>query len=404
MEKVHSAMIGWMLSDKCNAFEPNGKKAKSQLLQDIFQEEESARVDEFDSIKVIIEWKNIDILVVTKLKDVEKCWIIENKIKSSQHSDQLNRYVKIMDCEWQMSSRQYLSYFKDSTKFADKAFKINPYKDKDKAYCFLSLIDEKPIAADSVNWKCTQYSKLAQNLELALRGANQTNKDYPFVSEYLSCITKLNDAINAFLKDHKSYPNVFTDGWMQKEEKSKDYKGLNKYISENGLETIFQKCFLSHIIPQTKFRELKDIVSETHGTALVDFPYCSIGNTRFGFQFQDGTFKVQVLEEYEKDDSAKIQAFLEKWEIIFPKDQKQLKNTPFYGWKKNESKEGKKAYISICKRQPRKSKKNPQKPWYDYGLDDIRRNWDAAFDECKSMMDKEVIPRNFNCHKKSNTI
>lgn len=86
MEKVHSAVIGWMLSDKCEAFGQNGLEARSRLLQNIFKIDESEQISVFKSIKAIIEWKNIDILVVTNSgEEDEKCWIIENKIKSTQH-------------------------------------------------------------------------------------------------------------------------------------------------------------------------------------------------------------------------------------------------------------------------------------------------------------------------------
>ena len=135
MEKVHSAVIGWMLSDKCEAFgkERNGRIIRSELLQKIFGIKND--FEHYDSIDSILEWKNIDIIVVTNSgKKDEKCWVIENKIKSSQHSDQLTRYANIMNCDYLMSSRQYLEYFKnpDPNKYVDKGFNQNPYKNKGK--------------------------------------------------------------------------------------------------------------------------------------------------------------------------------------------------------------------------------------------------------------------------------
>ena len=393
MEKVHSAVIGWMLSDKCKAFEPNGKRIRSKILQDIFKIEESGRVDEFKSINAIIEWKNIDILVVTNNGEPdEKCWVIENKIKSSQHSDQLTRYAKIMDCEYLMSSRQYPEFFKDQNKYDGKDFNRNPYKNNKKEYCFLTLIEEKPLSANGINWKSTQYSDLSKCLKDALNEAgNSNNIDYLFVQEYLNCITQLDSSVKVFLYNHRDYCNVFTDGWMPKEEKPKGYTGLQKYISDNGLETIFQKCFLSFIIPQTKFAQFNEYnVSETHGTALVDFPHKTIGNARYGFQFQNGTFKVQIVEEYDgtkQEIERKVKAFLDKWEgLIHTKE--------FVNWDLNKSKENKKAYISICKHKKRKSKNYQPTPWYKYHIDVIKKTWNDAFKDCMSMMENVVIPKN----------
>lgn len=401
MEKVHSAVIGWMLSDKCEAFDID---TRSKLLQQIFGIEGDQEV--FDKIDSFIEWKNIDILIVTTKGDQKKCWVIENKIKSSQHSDQLNRYVKILNCPYLLSSIKYTTFFDPKTNQAEQLeeWKIteanNPYwAVKDKAFCFLTLINEKPISSGDVEWKSTQYSKLSRYLEFALRNANHNSKEYPIIEEYQRCIHELSEAIEDFLKDHTRYLNVFTDGNLPKEEKTfKNYEGRAKYISENGLETIFQKCFLSHIIPRTKFGKAGVFnaieISETHGTALADFPYHSEGEIRFGFQFQDGTFKIQVAEVYDKDNldaSDKIKAFLEHWEKHIPKDQKEPRDEVFNGWKKNESKEGKKAYISISRIQPRKSKKMHQ--WFQDSSDVICEKWNAVFDDYMKLMKEEIIPR-----------
>ena len=56
MEKIHSAVIGWMLSDKCKALDP---KAKSALLCNLFKE--NIRI--FKNIVVQVEIYNIDVLI-----------------------------------------------------------------------------------------------------------------------------------------------------------------------------------------------------------------------------------------------------------------------------------------------------------------------------------------------------
>ncbi len=392
MEKVHSAVIGWMLSDKCDAFGTGdeGREIRSELLRRLFGIQSDFQ--KFKTIESHLEWRNIDILIVTEsLNGEKKCWVIENKIKSSQHSDQLNRYVKIMNCPKLMSSKQYDDYF--SRRLSEEEVKKltdNPYKECEKAYCFLTLIDEKQITVEEVEWKSARYSALAETLKNAKK--NEKGKDYPFVVEYQKCIEKMSEAVDKFLKGHTTCLNVFTDGCLKREDKPTYSEGIARYISENGLETIFQKCFLSTIIhnPKTKFGKhdfIKISVSETHGTALADFTYKIVGDTTYGFQFQNGTFKIQIAAE--EDPSS----FFERWLKVFTlTDGEKKVDTGEYGsWTLNKSKEGKKSYLSISRPKKRQSKKNPVPFWYEKDLDKIIKEWNTAFDECIYIMDNKIL-------------
>lgn len=416
MEKVHSAVIGWMLSDKCEAFGKGdpGRKIRSELLQKIFGIQQD--FEHFDSIDSMLEWKNIDILVVTTGDEKKKCWVIENKIKSSQHSNQLNRYVDTVNCEYLLSSSEYKEIctkrdavineteYIDETEinkyingFQRKGKTKNEYFKVEKHYCFLTLIKEKPICSrPGIKWENTDYSLLSQFLKEALKLNPGGGKDHIVLTEYNNCIEEITSALNEFLLNHLDYQNVFTDGWKQKYEKPTNYVGRQKYISDNGLETIFQKCFLSFIVPKTNFKCFKAIdVSETHGTALVNFPYATSGDTKYGFQFQNGTFKIQIVKEYvgtREENEKNIKAFLQKWDKFIPTDKNTSRCSVFNDWYKNKSHENKKAYISICKKnRPRNSKRNQQTPWYAYHLKDILSNWNDAYDEYMSMMKKVVI-------------
>ena len=76
MEKVHSAVIGWMLSENCIAFD---KKEKSKLLCQIFGES----ITTFNTINVRVENHHFDILIVAENEKTGKIyWVIENKVKS----------------------------------------------------------------------------------------------------------------------------------------------------------------------------------------------------------------------------------------------------------------------------------------------------------------------------------
>jgi len=339
MEKVHSAVIGWMLSDKCEAFDI---ATRSKLLQQIFGIESNHEV--FDSIESHIEWKNVDILVITRKCNEWQCWVIENKIKSSQHSDQLNRYVDTIHGE----------------------IKFKSYK---KAFCFLTLIEEAPRCSKRVTWVNTKYEDLVKYIE---NEKLNSNKDGIILSEYLDCIRNLSNAFNDFKNHHIDYENVFNDGELKKVEKLKKWDNpatvpptgdYFRYISDNGLETIFQKCFLAIIIPQTNFKNLDYSIGETRGTALVDFQYRATKDelVRLGFQFQNGSFKVQILEE-----GTLGQVFYDKWfdkikEGILP-----ILKLKGDWWTVNPSKKKAKPYLSIStNRDPEWFKGNIIEKWND---------------------------------------
>ena len=349
MEKVHSAIIGWMLSDNNEVFD---KKCRSTMLQKIFKVPDSDLVEEFESVDSHIELSNIDILIETKHEGKVQFWIIENKIKSSQHSNQLDRYAKYLD---------------DNQSF----------KESIKAFCFLTLVNEAPKTAGCVQWICTNYFELKDILNIALEQTKDRSNDYYILIEYKKCIEELSNTVKWFLENHTKCQNVFTEGKYKKEAKIK-HQGLEEkqqYIRENGLETIFQKCFLSMIIPNTKFNDIPNVnISETHGTAFVDFMAGIIGEVAFQIQFQDGTFKIQVIG----NKNTNVEHFFTNWGGKL----KSLKesNSNFQDWTINKSKGEKKPYISLSKKY--------DAYWYKKGLFTIIANWNNAYDACTEMITK----------------
>lgn len=112
----------------------------------------------------------------------------------------------------------------------------------------------------------------------------------------MCCITNLAKALDDFINNHQQYPYVFVDRPNKK-------KRTGNYIADNGLETIFQKCFLTHIKNQTENYKVFDI-SETHGVALAEKKDVrSVKGYKLGIQFQNGSFKAQILNENSKADA-----------------------------------------------------------------------------------------------------
>lgn len=262
MEKVHSAVIGWIFSDECKALT---NQQKSELLCSLFHVKPSQT---FNLFVVEVEHHDIDVLIIT---DNNTCWVIENKIKSSQHSNQLDKYYDIINGK--------------PVKIGRKIHTIQDYMQLKSHYCFLTLVGENPKCTNNV-WKNSTYLSFSQALEKALENGNRNN-DYIILNEYLSCITNLATALDEFINDHQRHKYVF-DGDTNKKKRD------GNYIADNGLETIFQKCFLSHIIGKTKNYSGFDI-SETHGIALAENKkVLNIKGYELGIQFQNGSFKAQM--------------------------------------------------------------------------------------------------------------
>jgi len=225
MERIHSQILAWIFSTDCNALDESQKR---ELLATIF------KLDAVTEIKSILtESQRIDILIETDRDLI----VIENKLKSSQHSNQLERYVEL---------------FK-------KTHKIRP------KFYFLSLIDE---TVKDPNWRRISYLKIYEALfELKLG----TTPHSVILTEYIIYLGKLAGLLRDFQSDSKKYDMVFLDGKKKKADKvtflyKTDYE---KFIAENQLETILQKSFL-HSLSQ-RIGKVSTFVTDTRGDALIDF-------------------------------------------------------------------------------------------------------------------------------------
>ena len=344
MEKVHSAIIGWIFSDECKALT---NLQKSDLLCSLFGIKPSKV---FNSFEAKVEHHDIDVLIIT---DNNTCWVIENKIKSSQHSNQLDKYYDIING--------------NPVTIGRKIHIIEDYKALNKHFCYLTLVNEQPQCTNKV-WKNVTYKSFSITLKNALENANR-NSDSIILNEYLCCITNLATALDNFINYHQQYPYVFVDGATKK-------KGNGNYIADNGLETIFQKCFLSHIKNQTKNYKVFDIL-ETHGVALAEKKNVrSINGYKLGIQFQNGSFKAQILNENLKTD-----VFWNAWGGKIKNTEKGvlINNKLFSDWNYNPSKNKKDSYFSISKRIDN---------WYSKFVNEIVSDWDTMFNECITVLDE----------------
>ncbi|MCY6483856.1 PD-(D/E)XK nuclease family protein [Clostridium aestuarii] len=313
MEKIHSQTIAWLFSKDCDAM---SEKEKLAALSAIISRKEIGEI-----FNVYTEYKNIDIVIETDNKVIA----IENKVKSNQHSNQLERYKEILN---------------------------EDFKTKDKVYIFLTLIPEK---AESKGWENTSYELLVEALENQIIKEIETKTvDRVIASEYIITVKRMVEVVKSFESDHRKFKNVFTDGTLKKFEKEKKKKEENYsknqiYILNNQLETILQKRFFNKILCEFKKREIiQGSVSETRGNALI---HISLEkrleyNGHFfevGYQIQNNTIKFIFQAETESYYKSK-----KEWltEDVIDKMEK-LKQHMEY---KKLNKPTKHAYISISKK------------------------------------------------------
>ena len=354
MERVHSAVIGWMLSDGCTAF---SRQTKSDIINTMFKPQTS-RV--FSQISVFVEVYNIDILIVTKdASGNEECWVIENKIKSNQHHNQLDKYVKIIACE-EIGEEKKAKIITDKYKYIPEA---------KRHFCFLTLIGEEPQSSFVQKWHNFTYKEFCDVLSCAIKTGTTKDKHWIILNEYVECIKELNKALEKFLANPSNYEHVFTDGNKKKADKNEEYLQkiekksgkLGRFISECGLETIFQKCYLgnewSNHLKKTQKKKCDWGIYETWGNAALDNGYPTIKGKITGekekyntqIEFQNGTFKVQITPS--KDNNILKDDFFEKWKRLFEDKKKELNET-MHGqkpeWDVNCSrKDNKSRYISL---------------------------------------------------------
>ncbi len=409
VERVHSAVIGWLLSDDCKAL---AIEERSQVLHKLFGVEETKVYKE---IKMELEWGNIDIFWKTKDKDdIEACWVLENKIKSSQHSNQLKKYKECVE-------------------------KI--YQDQARHYCFLTVIGE-PAKNSEVEYKNRTYSDLVSVLKPYFEGA-KGESHWVIAREYFETIRRMTEVTDTFLKAPANFPHVFTDGNKSVREKHNNPQWDNlpedkKYISEKGMETLMQKYYLYKVMEAVLGNPQNPLikrwhVGETRGNAdmaihfekypervFVDdkkkesywvydsedeIPY------QFDISFQNGTFKFAISDRYWSNEcwhnnkhayrnQESVKKFVKLWEDILDnlKNEDMTLNHP-----KNNGRARLSLSYSIAKLEPQM-----KEPWYCWDkelfIKVVKREFEKAFDLRRKVIEeyKRNHEQDINSWRKKN--
>lgn len=256
-ERVHSQMLAWFLNL------PNEKFSlieKATLLQSLFHFEKPLALQ---SIHVNSEIHRIDILIELD----EYILVIENKLKSSEHSDQTIKYIEAV-------SKEY-NHLGKTLKFA-----------------FITLIGEEP---KNNNWNIISF----ENLLKALHNINWDNKhkESLFIKEYIQTLNNLVVSFKTFIGNHQDFDSVFNDGFKSKHNKVQYQNIIKEYIRINQLETIFQKAFLKEVSLLANLEQY--YITETRGTALIQIFVGSVffenKEYHLGLQFQGTCLKINLI-------------------------------------------------------------------------------------------------------------
>lgn len=305
-ERIHSEFISWLLSPDCKSI---NEIDKFNFINNLFKLNETNQI-----IKSGTEIDNIDIFIETN----NYVLIIENKIKSSQHSNQLSRYKK---------------FVKDK------------YPRKQHRFVFLTLIQEQ---SNDNDWTNVSYNEIL----IELNKLNfSSNKHTLFVEDYILYLKRLLSALNDVISNTSIYKSVFENGSLKKSVKlqSKFANEIEKFIAKNQLETIFQKAFLTKLLEDERIKGFNGSLTDTRGIALIDFPLkrnISIGDKRLYTTFiqiqgDNIKFAFAIQENYHKSNS--------KWITHIVSIFKSLKTQNEFGFDKMNSPKSL-AYVSISKK------------------------------------------------------
>ena len=331
IERIHSAVIGWMLSDKCDAF---SNEEKSTLINKLFQTEEKVV---YKKIESKLEYDHIDVYIETEYEDNKRQeWIIENKIKSSQGTNQLSNYKT-----------------------------IHPNAN----YLLLSLIGEN----GDDGWVENTYAELYSILNGVLDKCDKENSRHiTIIEEYVDTLQTLVTIVKEFIEAPEEYANVFTECSKKKSEKQSQYENkICEYISHSNLETILQKLYFTKIksdiqkdveaeIRKKIGNTIRWEISESHGNAQIVILIDGENNTQFEIAFQGGKFKFAVSKDYQKKE--KDDFFINEWTESLQK----IKDGEICGYTKLNLPRSR-SRVSVSKEYPTENSKN----WWQNPLSDV---------------------------------
>lgn len=279
VERVQSAVIAWLFSDSCKALT---LQAKLDALNGIFTID--TNLSHIDEIEALTEFQHMDIMFYLKEKGTIKyILVIENKIKSDQHDNQLDRYEQQV-----------------------KSFGV-PY-----SLVYLTLLpgpnDDNP---NDDNWNNVPYEKLHSELWAALMASSvacSSAPDYQIAMSYCESIRILaQTAEKAMVNPSMMFsstpaPYIRTyrlrhvlQVYYFRSVKQHIEQELTAHLQYQGISQPF-KVSVNYGIQSDNAEILVEFTEGYLVNKYLDFGASGKGD--FSIAFQSGTFKIAVAKNY----------------------------------------------------------------------------------------------------------
>lgn len=322
MERVNTEVIAWIISENCNAFPTD---IRINIINELFGL--NCQAGNYD---IFTEKDSIDLSIVTE-SDV---LILENKFKSSQHSNQLLRYSESVKMQ---------------------------YPNHNHKYVFLTLINEQ---ASDDKWEHLSYHNVYQILTKYSK-EHLINLHAEYVKEYTLFIEKTLTTLDLIIENPKEYDFIFYNGKKKKADKKfKDFASpIEEFITKSNLETILQKAYLMNLMQKFSKKYLFNI-NDTHGSALIDiyidFDMRLKSKTFNTFlQLQENTIKFAfaINKDYHKSHENSIAPIVPIYS--------RLEESNVFGYKRLNNPK-KRAYISLSKQMQKPYWEMQETEFYDF--------------------------------------
>jgi len=306
-EKIHSQTLGWLLSKNCDALRDIEKENFLKLLL-----EENKVNAKFNIQDVLVEYFDIDLLIVCDNFVV----VIENKLKSSEHSNQLEKYILLVEnCIDKDRTEIYLNglpglFDANKNNFESTRKKIQDSlggKNIHSYFVYLNFINKNSSNDRYVN---ITYNKILNFLK-SIKTTSPIKTDSPILESYKTSLENLEKCLIEFQK------NKYMRKWVAENSKfnKKDMllhgtnfpDGLDskimKYVIENNLINTLQLNFLNLVVNKLSAKiksdeleinaSLTDIIRQ--GNIHIRFNKLKFKFSRvvchFGYQIQIGPNK-----------------------------------------------------------------------------------------------------------------
>jgi len=272
-ELKHSNVLAWLL----NPNENHGLQSYflKQFFKSVMLENSKSDISFFDfelfdysSVEVRREWKNIDLLVVIKEKDKKIVVVIENKIKASEHSDQLKRYWETIEREKEFQDNNVVKLFvfltPEKLKPSDENEIWIPFNYEPISEIIQNIIDHKiDTLSSSISFYLTQYNTILRRYvvgnsdveQIAVKIYKKHKKALDYIFKVKPDIDReLNDLFQDELKNNNEII-IFEDdskakNWIHFSTKTID--GKVKHNGEGWLKSNRILCFEIYIFCNEK--------------------------------------------------------------------------------------------------------------------------------------------------------